>query len=1273
MPILEPSKEDLQKLSSDDLEELVLRLCECDLKKFGGKVTSVKRLGDINTSDGGIDVIVDEDLKNFSTEFIPLNDTGFQVKKSSIPPNKIKSEMAPSGKILKSISDLNDIHGAYIIVSTSPFSQEQFDNRINAMNEVINKFGSKKSLVVDIYDLSKIHQWLRQHLSVMIWVNSKIGKNTVGWQSYGRWSRPPKDDEDYYILSDELSVTIPSISGNSYPNIVGLDYVRKVIQGSSDSIRINGLKGVGKTRFAQALFEDTINSEPLDRTNVIYCDINDSPIFTPDMMVEHLLAEKFSPILVLDNCPLEKHIHLSKRLSSIETRIRLVSIDYQVDEAFLENTCPVRVFSRGPKVAKALLNRRYPDFGEIDSWRVANLAKGNPTLSCAVLDRFKYEKKSLSNFSDSHLVDRLFFQRSNSDENFRRIARVFSLVDSFLIDESNPNHPELEVLAELAGSTSNQLYSFAKTLEKRGIIQKKGDNLLGIEPTVLANQLANEALNEISIPRILKLFEADSNIRLLVAFSKRLRYLHNNSNVQKIVKNWLGQGGILNDFQNLEQYKLEIIENTAPINPDMSFEIIHNVLNSKNYEILMSKSSNTRQTLLNLIARSAYENDNFETCADFLIKTVKFDQANGGSTEVKDMLYSLFQPIFSGSKAPIDRKKNFVEQLIKSSDQYYQEIGFSILDKILSKTNWNFNEILGFGAHPLGDEITTGQVSLKEWYLVFLDLIIRYGTNDNERNSSIAQGIIVNNIIWLADLKFIREGLEETIKVILKDSEWPELWVEIRKWISAYKESDFRTKTEILEFLMKLEKIVRPSSVFGEVKAFVLKSKYKTMYLNDTFVFGSQNEISVSDAVHQINEKCSNLGKKFIEADCKIAILGEELFEYRENSILQSFGNGLAQVKSKIGETWIQLVRAFESSEEVNPSPAVIGGFIEAVDQIDKSQSRTLLAKVPSYPKLAKHMFDLYPQNSFTKDDFENCIQSIANDDLDINSKLKLLQIVQYSDFGENEKRTLTDRLFNSCTNETEKLELIASFIIYGFNYRKRVDPYITEVGYEIVKKTVHTGFGRIEKLNSNLSTVLLRYLATTNDESEKDQWCEILFTAIAKNKIIGSLSSLHILHDTASLLPQRFLRYVFDDEYVDGETRNKILEFSQVSGSILSEIEPKILIEWCQKRSDPEIWESIAMGIKCLDYTGNHKTFKFSQVAKDFLDACPDPQSVLNCFAKSIYPQSYSGNISDEMDYRLNAFKHLENSTNTTIANAARNLIQKQSELIIQEKKKEK
>ena len=971
MHILQPSKEDLQRLSSDDLEELVLLLCECDLKKHGGKITSVKRLGDLNTSDGGIDVKVEENLKNFSTEFIPCNDTGFQVKKNAISPNEIKSEMSPKGQVLKSISNLNDNAGAYILVFPKPLSQNQFENRINAMKEEIAKFGSKKLIHIDIYDLSKLHQWLRQHLSVMIWVNQKVGKNTIGWLPYDRWSLPPKNDDDQYIFSDEPSVILPSPFGKSYPNIIGLDLVRKAILGSTDALRINGLTGVGKTRFVQALFEESINSEPLDRTKVIYCDVSTSPSFTPESMIDLLIVDNLSPIIVLDNCPLETHVNITKKLSSTETGIRLISIDYQVNEVCLNNTLPVEIFSSGPKVAKTILMRRYPDIGEFDSFRIATLAKGNSNLTRAVMDRFKYDKNSLSNISETHLFDKLFFQRNYPDDEIRKIAGVLSLVDSFSINENHQNQSELEVLAELTSSSFDELCRIVKKLKDRGIVRNRGDSFHAIEPTVLANQLVNEALNEISIPKILNLFEKDSNIGLLTAFSRRLRYLHDNREVQKIVNNWFNLGGILSDSLNLDKYRLEIIENISPVNSKLSFETIQKALNSKNFKTLVTSYSDTRQPILNLLVRLAYETDKFESCAKLLIKIAKFDDTKGETAEVRDMLFSLFQPILSGSRASIDQMKQFVEQLMKGPDCFSQDIGFSVLDKILSKANWYFNEILGFGAQPLGDEIIYGQISLKEWYMTFLDLIAKYANDSNDKISSNTRGIFVRNIIWLAQLRFIGRELEDLIKAILQNSEWPELWVEVRRWINTYKESKFQSENEICKFLVKLEKIVHPKSLNGEITAYVLKSKFNTMYLDDSYLLGNDSKFNLSDVDSRINEKCTSLGKKFVESDGKIANLGNEIFEYRESQILPSFGKGLAKVVTKISETWLQLVTAFESSKEENPNPAVICGFIESVDQIDTLKSRALLAEVSNYPKLTKYITDLYPRNSFTEEDLK--------------------------------------------------------------------------------------------------------------------------------------------------------------------------------------------------------------------------------------------------------------------------------------------------------------
>lgn len=47
---------------------------------------------------------------------------------------------------------------------------------------------------------------------------------------------------------------------------------RRMIATSTNAIRVAGLSGVGKTRFVQALFDENIGTDVLDRTTVIYAD-----------------------------------------------------------------------------------------------------------------------------------------------------------------------------------------------------------------------------------------------------------------------------------------------------------------------------------------------------------------------------------------------------------------------------------------------------------------------------------------------------------------------------------------------------------------------------------------------------------------------------------------------------------------------------------------------------------------------------------------------------------------------------------------------------------------------------------------------------------------------------------------------------------------------------------------------------------------------------------------------------------------------------------------
>ena len=70
---------------------------------------------------------------------------------------------------------------------------------------------------------------------------------------------------------------------------------------------MTGLSGVGKTRFVQALFDEAIGENPLDRTSVVYTDTGADPVPSARQMIDHLVADGRMATVVVDNCPPALH------------------------------------------------------------------------------------------------------------------------------------------------------------------------------------------------------------------------------------------------------------------------------------------------------------------------------------------------------------------------------------------------------------------------------------------------------------------------------------------------------------------------------------------------------------------------------------------------------------------------------------------------------------------------------------------------------------------------------------------------------------------------------------------------------------------------------------------------------------------------------------------------------------------------------------------------------------------------------------------------------
>lgn len=413
MAIFDIEKDELLRLSDSQLEELIARLSEAEVAAHGHSPAWVSWSGSINAPDGGIDIHVQVPADKLNTGFLERPDTILQAKKHSMPKNAITKEMITNGVLSLTITEQAIKAGSYIIVSLDDdCSPLMLNERLKAMQDAMGNDPNSSNIHLGFYDRSKLAQWLRQHPSVMLWVKGKLGQGYSGWQPYGAWSNPPQGVTDTLISAPGVIVSLPPGPEQKLNIHDAIDPIRKLIRSTQKAVRITGLSGVGKTRIVQALFDETVGTDALDRTIAVYVDTGATPEPSASAMLDRLIAEGRRAIMVLDNCPSELHSSLASKVSAVGTKVKLITVEYDIRDDKPQTTEVIHIEAIGPEVAEELLIRRFPSIGQANARRIAEFANGNARVALAIAERVG-EGESLAQLSDAQLFNRLFDQRMN--------------------------------------------------------------------------------------------------------------------------------------------------------------------------------------------------------------------------------------------------------------------------------------------------------------------------------------------------------------------------------------------------------------------------------------------------------------------------------------------------------------------------------------------------------------------------------------------------------------------------------------------------------------------------------------------------------------------------------------------------------------------------------------------------------------------------------------------------------------------------------------------
>lgn len=818
MTIFDIEKDELLRLSDTQLEELIARLAEAEIATHGHSPAYVHWSGSINAPDGGIDVHVKVPVEQMSSGFIERPDTIFQAKKHPMPRAAITSEMTTDGALSPTISEQVAKGGSYIIVSLgddcSPLMKV---DRLQAMQYAVADEPNHSNIHLDFYDRSKLAQWLRQHPSVMLWAQKILGQGYSGWQPYGAWSNPPQGSEDTLISAPGVTITLPSGKGQQLAIQDAIGPMRELIRSTNKAVRITGLSGVGKTRIVQALFDESVGEDALDRTIAVYVDTGENPEPSATAMLERLIAEGRRAIMILDNCPSELHTLLASKVAAKGT-ISLITVEYDIRDDKPQTTEVIQIEAVGPEVAEQLLLRRFPNIGRNNARRIAEFSDGNARVSLAIAERVE-EGESLAQLSDAQLFNRLFEQRNNPDDSLREQAEILSLVYSFSVSTAEEGQSELGVLGSISGYSVSQLFRATSKLSDRHIVQKRA-HWRAILPHAVANRLAALALDSIPVEQLRATFEASGRQRILMSFAHRLGLLHDHPVAKEIVETWLQPDGLLGRITELDDISARMLDYIAPVAPEVLLDRIEAVLISSDFEGMKPGYKSRRTSIINLLLLLAYEQISFERCIRLLIHLADLEEESNNNTSVRNQITKFFQAYLSGTHATLEQRVAIMNECLSSSVAGRRSLGLRMLSTAL-EARWSGSGLNEFGARPRDNGLHPNQEQLVQWRSAFIDKALKLGTSGDLTLEVPARQIMANAFRGMWRQVAMREKLNDAARKLHAHKPWGEGWKAIQSVIYF----DYTKRALLPDNLAALEKDLEPHDLIPAILTYVLSNR----------------------------------------------------------------------------------------------------------------------------------------------------------------------------------------------------------------------------------------------------------------------------------------------------------------------------------------------------------------------------------------------------------------------------------------------------------------
>lgn len=931
----EVSKELVARLDDEQLRKLLERLLVAEANARGIAHIAISVGGNQTAGDGGVDASIGWVGDPAPSGWLPRRLVYFQCKAEAMGPAKLRKEMRPDGKPRPILAELAAVDGAYVVFSTDDPSKSAMDGRLAALRDAVGDVAGAERIHLDFYGADRIARWANLHPGVAIWLLGQDGRALGGWRPYGDWSAEDAASRPYIVddkaraaFGDELVEMNAAIAN-----------IRTALHEPGGVVRLVGLSGMGKTRLAEALFDENLGERALPKAKAIYGDAGRDLEVGAARVAEELMLAGADAILIVDNANVAIHGQLAEIARRPGSHISVLTIDYDMGGEKPAGLL-VALGENSEGVLMSLLQQRVPTLSESECRHLAEFSGGNARIALKIGEGAD-KGIDLSTLNDGELLERLFQSgRQERDPNARACADAASLVYAFYVEAGDRQTAEHPVLASIAGVNVDVFFRNVATFLEWGVVQQRGPQR-AVMPPPFANMLAAPFIRRSDPETLLGHFLAASP-RLLASFARRLGQFHNEPAAVRLAERLLGSDGAFGEPAGLDDVLRRGFNHMAPSAPQAALAAFERSLAGPRRNELLDPRSEGRRYYPELIVHLAHEPALFARAMEVLLAFALADGDARDDHKATKHFLERFWTHLSCTMADQETRLDFIDRLLDDPSQDVRALGLEALDHMLDAGHFSSSLNLEFGAKAHLTEWRPGNCAgYGSWFGAAYERATRIACG-NGPGTERARDIIASHF-----REHLDAGLPElpiaAVRAVRGEGYWDAGW---RAVVDGLSFSGNGLGDNMLAEVRALECELRPHTLYQCFEAFVVGEPWRHWHPVRTEKRPTRDVGKLSEAVGVCLARSG--------AD-PLPYLARAIAAEGQNSTWV-FARGLTRTSAAPAELWQSACATFAAAESAHRNPGVLAGVIDGAARRDRASVEAWLDAAVTDPLLAEHL-----------------------------------------------------------------------------------------------------------------------------------------------------------------------------------------------------------------------------------------------------------------------------------------------------------------------------